>query len=345
MATLYITEQGATLAKIDDRIVIRKGRKVLEEIPAIKLDQIVIFGNANFTTPAIKFILEKGIDVAYLSSRGIYRGRLQPELAKDARLRRRQYEKSLDLGFRLALSKQLVSGKLRNMLALCRRHQRSRKQKQKQKQRQKQKDKDKELGAQLRTLERLARKVASAEGLEELRGYEGAASAAYYRAFRGLLRQDLGFERRNHRPPRDPVNALLSLGYTLLYNNVCGLINIVGLDPYQGFFHEPKRGHAALASDLMEEWRPVIVDPLVLSMINRGELSKGDFRWIRGQVRLTREGLERFLRRYDSRLAARVFYPRLKMKTSYYRCLEFQVRHLADLLLDREKSYQPFHLR
>lgn len=331
MATLYITKQGATLAKIDSRIVIRKGRKVLKDIPAIKVDRIVVFGNANLTAPAIKFVLENGIDVAYLSSRGIYRGRLQPEFAKDAHLRQMQYEKSLDSGFRLALSKRFVGGKIQNMMALCRRQRRS--------------QKDKVIEAQLGILERLSHKAALAEGLEELRGYEGAASAAYYKAFRRFLKGDLGFERRNHHPPRDPVNALLSLGYTLLYNNIYGLINIVGLDPYQGFFHETKHGHAALASDLMEEWRPLIVDSIVLSMINRGELSKSDFRWIREQVRLTREGLERFLRRYDGRLAAKVFYPRLKVRIPYRQCLGFQVRHLADLLLGKAKSYRPFQTR
>ena len=331
MATLYITEQGATLAKIDSRIVIRKGRKVLEDIPAIKVGQIVVFGNANFTTPAIKFILQNGIDVAYLSSRGIYRGRLQPEFAKDARLRQMQYKRSLDPNFRLALSKHFVGGKIQNMIALCRRQRRS--------------QKDKVTEAQLSILERLSHKAALAEGLGELRGYEGAASAAYYKAFRRLLKQNLGFERRNHHPPRDPVNALLSLGYTLLYNNIYGLINIVGLDPYQGFFHETKHGHAALASDLMEEWRPIIVDSLVLSMINRRELGKVDLRWIRGQVRLTKEGLERFLRRYDGRLAAKVFYRRLKVRTPYRRCLELQVRHLAELLLGKAKNYQPFQAR
>jgi len=331
MATLYIIEQGATLTKVDNRFVVRKGRKVLKEIPALQVDRIVVFGNANLTTPAIKFALHQGIDVAYLSSRGIYRGRLQPEPTKDARLRWMQYEKSRDPDFRLALSKQFVSGKLQNMIALCRRQRRS--------------QKGRTIEAQLNILERLSRKVTLAEGLEELRGYEGAASAAYYKAFRRFLRQDLGFERRNHRPPRDPVNALLSLGYTLLYNNIYGLINVVGLDPYLGFFHELKRGHAALASDLMEEWRPVIVDSLVLAMINRGELGQGDFRWIRGQVRLTREGLMQFLRRYEGRLAARVFYPRLKVRISYRRCLELQVRHLAELILGRAKNYRPFHTR
>lgn len=331
MATLYITEQGATLAKIDSRLVLRKRRKVLADIPAIKVDQIVIFGNANLTTPTVKFILESGIDLAYLSSRGNYRGRLESGFAKDARLRQMQYERSLDPDFRLALSKRFVGGKIHNLLALCRRQRGS--------------QKDRTIRAPMAALERLSHKVALAEGLEELRGYEGAASAAYYKAFRSLLKQDWGFARRSHRPPRDPVNALLSLGYTLLYNNIYAFINLVGLDPYQGFFHETKYGHATLASDLMEEWRPVIVDSLVLVMINRGELSKGDFRWIRGQVRLTREGLARFLRRYDGRLAAKVFHPRLKKRLSYRRCLEFQVRHLADLLLGRTRSYQPFSAR
>jgi len=330
MSTIYITDQGATVTKIDGRIVVRKGRMVLRDIPVVNVEQIVVFGNAAFTTPAIKFVLENGIDVAYLSSRGRYRGRFQPELTGHARLRRAQYEKSNDPSFKLDLSKKFVDGKIRNMLALCRRQRRRR---------------DQEIREQMRMLERFSRKVEHARDLDGLRGYEGAASAAYYRAYRRFLREDLGFVKRSHHPPRDPVNVLLSLGYTLLYNNVRGLINLVGLDPYQGFLHEAKRGHAALASDLMEEWRPLIVDSTVLTMINRQEIGKGAFRWVRGQIRLTEGGLERFLRRYDGRLAAEVFYPRLKIRTSYRRSLELQVRALADLLLGKSEEYRPFSTR
>jgi CRISPR-associated protein Cas1 len=226
------------------------------------------------------------------------------------------------------LARQLVHGKLHNMAALCRR-QRSRK----------------ATGAIKTAVDRLAqldKKAANAADLAALRGWEGAASAVFYQAFSTFLRPELGFRGRNRRPPRDPVNALLSLGYTLLFNNFYATINIVGFDPYLGLFHEVKRGHAALASDLMEEWRSIIVDSLVLSMINHRELGPEHFLCLEGQIRLTKEGLERFLKRYDARLASTIRYPRLNQRISYRRCIELQTRHLADVISDQKKQYYPF---
>lgn len=308
--------------------MVRKGREVLREIPSVEVERIVLFGNVHLTTPLVAFALKEGIDVVYLDSHGGYRGRLQPPLAKDGRLRRTQYKVSLDTAFRLELAKGFVQGKLRNMAALCRRQRRA------------------AVGDSVRKLEQLSLKAERARDLEGLRGYEGAASAAYYKAFRSLLKQDFGFKTRTYHPPPDPVNALLSLGYTLLYNEIYSLINVVGLDPYLGFFHEPKHGHAALASDLMEEWRPVIVDSLVLFLVNRGEIEGSHFRKTpKGQIRLTKEGLSRFVAKYEGRLRKRVYNPRLRKKLPYRACLESQVRHLADRILGKTEAYRPFRLR
>jgi len=328
MGTLYIAEQGAVLTKTDSRLLVRKGRKVLQDIPSIHVEQIVLFGNIQLTTPAIAFALDKGIDVAFLSSYGTYRGRLQPVWTKDAKLRQTQYGAFSDPRCRLILARQLVHGKLHNMAALCRR-QRSAKA-------------TGPIKTAVSRLVQLDKKTANAANLATLRGWEGAASAAFYQALSTLLRPELGFRGRNRRPPRDPVNALFSLGYTLLFNNFYAMINIVGFDPYLGLFHEVKRGHATLASDLMEEWRPVIVDSLVLSMINHRELRQEHFLCLEGQIRLTKKGLERFLKRYDARLASKIQHPRLDQQMSYRRCIELQVRHLADVISDPKKSYHPF---
>jgi len=329
MATLYITEQGATVSKTDERLVIRKGRRILQEIPAVHVEQIVVFGNANFTTPAMAFLLERGIDVAYLSSRGQYRGRLQPRLCKDASLRQLQYKRSLDPAFRLAVAKQIVSGKVHNALVFCQRQRRL----------------AAEAQSHLETLIQIIHRIPTAIDIEAVRGYEGAASAAYYKIFKTLLKQDMGFRSRKNHPPTDPVNALLSLGYTLLYNNLYAFINIVGLDPYLGFFHETKHGHAALASDLLEEWRTILVDSVVLSLINRGELGPGDFRKGLWKIRLTKEGLEKFLRAYDRRLATEILHADLGQRLSYRRCLEAQVRRFVRVLYCQEKLYSPFKVR
>lgn len=331
MTAVYITEQGATLTKTDGRIVVRKDRKVLLDIPAFKVKQVVIFGNAHLTTPAVDFCLKSGIDVAYLSSRGKYRGRLQPEFCKDAGLRQAQYRRSLESEFCLEVAHRIVSGKIRNSLTFCRRQERRR---------------DREIDSPLQAIERSLHQVALARDLDSTRGYEGIASTAHYRILRDCLKGSWRFEARIARPPTDPINILLSLGYTLLYNNVYGAINIVGLDPYQGFFHQTRHGHATLASDLMEEFRAIIVDSIVLYAINRDVLTPQDFSGKEGEApHLSQEGLEKFLGLYANRINAEVIYPQQKVRTSYLRCLELQVRYFARVILGENKGYTPFKVR
>jgi len=329
MTTLYLTEQGATVTKTDGRLVIRKDGEMLQDLPALHIEQIVVFGNVHFTMPAVKFILEQGIDVAYLSSHGTYRGRLQHAFAKDATLRQTQYQKATDPAFCLAMAKRLISGKVHNALAFIQRH----------------RTRDAEVKTSIGMLQRARHHLTTAATLEVVRGHEGAAAAAYFRALRKLLKPDLGFHSRVHHPPTDPVNALLSLGYSLLYNQTFAAINVVGLDPYLGFFHQTRHGHATLASDLMEEWRTVLVDPLVLSMLNRGELKAADFRRRGEHVRLHPEALSAFLKAYDTRVHSQVLYAPTQQQHSYLRCIELQVRQVAQVLTNQQGEYIPYQTR
>jgi len=329
MGTLYITEQGAVITKTDGRLVIRKDAETLQDLPAVQVDQIVIFGNVAFTTPAVRFVLEQGIDVAYLSSAGTYRGRIQPAWAKDATLRYEQYRWARDDRFCLQVAQQLMAGKIQNMLAFCRRQRRL----------------GKDAPQHLAAMEGMQQRVAKAEKLEQVLGYEGAASAAYFRLLKTFLPHDWGFQTRQAHPPTDPVNALLSLGYTLLYNQLYAAINVVGLDPYQGFLHQRKRGHATLASDLMEEWRAIIVDSVVLTVINRREIKVDDLQRTNQGVRLTKSALTRFVKRYDARVAEEVLAPTGQYRTTYRRYFELQVRHLARVLLGEAPMYRPFTIR
>ena len=279
MATLYVTQQGATVHFIDGRLSIRLQGRVLQEVVAPHVDGIALFGNVSLTTPAVKFALQSGIEVVYLSSRGAYRGRLQPAVSKNAGLRRKQYQRSLETGFCVNISKSIVAGKIHNARALCRRQQK----------------KTAEMPKCLRALKRTLRLLQHLDALDKVRGYEGSATALYYQAFQSLLDPNWGFAGRRRRPASDPVNALLSFGYTLLYNDVLSAINLVGLDPYIGFLHTLRPGHASLASDLVEEWRTIIVDSLVLTMLNGHELKMGDFQKVKGGVRLNRDSLGKFI--------------------------------------------------
>ena len=329
MAILYLTQQGSTLHKSGNRVIVKKGGDSLQEIPITKLDEVVIFGNGHLTTPAMGYLLHKNIPVSFLSSRGKYRGKLQPECAKDVRIRQSQYAVASDPQRCLELAKGFVRGKLINSLRFCKR----------------QRTGDAEVGAAINAIGATLKRVDSAKNLDSLLGYEGAATAAYYRAFRVFLSRDWGFAKREFHPPPDPINAMLSLGYTLLYNHVQAFINVVGLDPYCGYFHQPRHGHAALASDLMEEFRSIVVNGYVLSLANNNRVSPGDFVSNRKGIRFTREALNRFLVGYYRRMSQGFQHPNRHERTSYLRCIELQVRHLGRVIRGKESTYEPFTLR
>lgn len=331
MSVLYVTEQGATIRFNAGRIVVRKEKKVLQEVPAFKLEQIVAVGNVILTTSAATFCMQQGVDVAFLSTTGKYHGRLQPEFAKSALLRQRQYEHAQNAEFCLRTSAALVTGKIKNMLAMIRRQRRLR-------------ESANEAGhTPIQALERLLPKVSAATDIESVRGFEGTATAEYFKAFRAALKADFDFPARVYHPPSDEVNALLSLGYSLVYNNLHGVVNLVGLDPYMGYFHRPRHGHAALVSDLTEEFRAVIIDRLVLTTLNKRTLTKSDFYTDeQGRIRLMPASLKRFFALYAGALAEPVYYAPLNIRTTYRQLFEYQTRHLARVLQGEAAAYNPF---
>ena len=323
---LYVTTQGTVIGCSHNRFVLKKKKKKFFEMPAQAVQQIVIFGNAMITTQAVHMILERGIDVAYLSSRGRYRGRLEAELAGNGILRKRQTQAFLSNETRVRLAEAIVWAKIHNGLKLCLR-------------------KKGALDARLKSgLEGLLKKARDAQNLQELRGCEGRAAFLHFKALRAMLSDSMGFRCRSARPPTDPVNVLLSLGYTILYNNVRSAINIVGLDPYQGFYHAIAHGHAALASDLMEPFRSIIVDSVCLHALNSGLIGKKDFRKTTEGIRLRDQGLERFVGLYDKRIGTKIRYPGKNEQVTYQRCLEYQARDLANAILGTS-PFTPFSVR
>lgn len=175
-------------------------------------------------------------------------------------------------------------------------------------------------------------------------GLEGYSSALYYHSFRRLLKYDLGFVSRVKRPPRDPVNSLLSFGYTLLVYGVQAAVRTVGLDPFLGFLHSTEYSKPSLALDIMEEFRPIIVDSVVLRIVNMGVLTAGDFEKAEdpdGMVRLKPEAIKTFLQYYEERVQTEAVHPVMNITVSYRRCFELQARQLARVITGQEKEYQP----
>ncbi len=256
MATLYLSEQQSIVKKRDGYLIVQypgaDKRKV--EVPLIKVSQVVVSGDVTLTTPAVHTLLEAGIEICYLSMYGHFRGRLSPPVAKNALLRREQYRAYADPQRALKVAQACVKGKLENMRTLLLRSNRQLQ--------------DSEVTVATVAIQQMIREVPRATTVGSLLGFEGNGSAAYFKVFGKLVRGSMTFTHRRRRPPTDPVNAMLSLGYTLLLHQVSAAIQIVGFDPYAGFLHQPRYGRPALALDLMEEFRPIIADSVVLNIIN-----------------------------------------------------------------------------
>ncbi len=339
MAVLYVTEQGSTINLSGGRIIVRKGDERLQDLPVFKLEQIVAYGNVHLTTPVIAHCLRSGVEVAFLGLGGKYRGRLQPEFTKNAATRVKQYQRAVNPDFCLKMASAIVTGKVRNMIAMIRQQRRLREALRESIKAGGQEDRRSPLAELIAMLPR----IASARSIENLNGHEGAATVAYFKAFRSALRGDWKFDSRQYHPPQDPINALLSLGYTLLYNDLYAAVNVVGLDPYMGFYHQPRHGHAALASDLMEEHRSTLVDRLILTLLNKRVITESDFqRDQEGRIQLTQDALKRFFGFYAQTVQEKIFYPYSGVQTTYRQVIELQVRHFARVLMKEEPGYHPF---
>jgi CRISPR-associated protein Cas1 len=233
------------------------------------------------------------------------------------------------------VSRAIVGGKLRNCRALARRWTRTRP------------DIPSEL---IERVDRAVDRAATAPDLATLRGIEGEGTKNYFAVWRRALEPGsdsaMGFEKRTRRPPGDPVNAMLSLGYTLLTDNLMAACEVVGLDPYDGFFHADKYGRPALALDLVEEFRSVIVDSVVLNLVNREMLTAADFRPGRkGGVYLKRKALRTFFQQYSSRLNTRRLHPGVGRKLTYQQWFEVQARTLRETIEGTRSAYRPMVVR
>ena len=338
MATVYVREQGAVVRRQGERIVVTKDGREIMDIPLIHLDQLALMGNVQLTTPAVALLVQNEVDVVFFSRYGKFRGRIVHTGSKFARLRHAQLRKMSDEQAALAIARAVVVGKLSNQRTILRRQvrdmppspHRSR------------------VEQAMREIGELTLKAKAAPSLDVLRGWEGKAGACYFGALRVLLAEDWGFRGRAYYPPPDPINALLSFGYSLLLKDVLAAVQLVGLDPYLGFFHAIEYGRPSLALDMMEEFRPTIVDSLVLYLANNEILTKADFVWTREKkrpVRLSDKALELFIHRYEERINVRVFHPGVRQKTTYRRCFELQVRQLARVILGKKACYRPMTIK
>ncbi|MDY6786438.1 MAG: CRISPR-associated endonuclease Cas1 [Cyanobacteriota bacterium] len=330
MATLYLTEQGTTLHKEHQRLIVRMPEDRKLELPIREVERILVFGNIQLTTQVIGACLQEPTVVLFLSQSGQYRGHLWG--LKPAHLDNEfvQFKKHRDPGFQLQVSQEIVRGKLLNSKQLLLRLNRKRR-----------------VAEVHRATSGIASDLAaidSVDNLDTLRGYEGISAARYFPALGQLItNSDFQFSQRFRHPPTDPVNSLLSFGYTLLLNNVLSLIIAEGLCPYLGNFHYGEDKKPYLAFDLMEEFRSPVVDSLALKVINSSMFGSGDFEKIasKGGIYLKSPARRTFLQQFEKRMNEEVSHPERQSPVSYRQAIQLQVRRYKYSLL-YEAAYEPF---
>jgi CRISP-associated protein Cas1 len=334
MGTLYITQNDSFIGKTDERLTVRANKQTLLDVPLIKVDGVVVLGRATVSPAVVVELLERRIALSFLTQTGRYLGRLEPELTKNIFVRAAQWRAIAPSSAALHLVRGFVRGKLKNYRAALMRAQRE--------------FPELQLQTAITQLERAIAPIETTGAIDSLRGLEGSGSAAYFGGFNALIRAEgFQFTTRNRRPPTDPVNALLSFGYALLRHDVQSAVNLVGFDPYLGYLHTERYGRPSLALDLMEEFRPLVVDAIVLSGLNRRVVTPEDFvtEPLSGAVSLTPEGLRTFLRLYEQKKQSKFKHPVLQTQCSYQEAFEIQARLLAKYLMGETEQYPPLVLK
>ncbi|MBD3373958.1 CRISPR-associated endonuclease Cas1 [candidate division KSB1 bacterium] len=323
MSALYVTEPGAVIRLSSRTLIISKGKEKLAQVPLLRIDNVLVFGNAQITTQALSVLLAEGIDVTYLTRNGRLRGRLTSVSSKNVLLRIAQYERYLDDVFQLQLAKIFVTAKIRNCKRLIQRFGLN--------------HPEIEMQKTIDSLIKLQHKIRSADSTANLLGLEGGASAAYFGMFGEMFVRDLKFEKRSKRPPKDPVNALLSFGYSLITNELHALIVGHGFDPYIGFLHGLSYGRPSLALDLVEEFRQPVVDRFTLRLLNRGIIKKADFINKDGGVYLTDEARKIYFTQYDKLINKKSGQPARSIRDHF----KHQIRQLSKAI-QKNSIYKPF---
>ena len=342
---LYLNTPGLWVGVKSERLVVRDKDKDAEEVRLRDVNHLALFGNIQISTQAVQQLCELEIPVTYFSMGGWFYGLTHGHGLKNVFNRVEQFRCAADPAASLALAKQFIHGKIRNQRTLLMRNH------------------VEPPDAALLRLKQAAKDVFGARSAGELLGMEGAAAAVYFSHFGGMIKAGEGrtvgygagqpgqewcsfdFKGRNRRPPRDAVNALLSLAYSLLAKDCTLAALTVGFDPYIGFFHQPRAGRPALALDLQEEFRPLVAESAVLTALNNRVLEPGDFLRAGDAVNLTKIGRKRFFECYEKRMNDLLRHPIFNYQVSYRRALELQARLLAKSLTGEIASYWPLMTR
>ena len=345
---MYLNTQGYRVGCKDEVLTVKEKDRVIEEVRMRDVSHVALFGNIQISTQAIQSLCELEIPVTYFSMGGWFYGIARGHAMKNVFLRMEQFRLARDEMTCLSLSRQFVHGKIRNHRTLLMRNHLE------------------PPEPTILKLKRASEDALAATSIEELLGIEGAAASQYFQQFSGMVKIadelagpteqssandtkqlafNFNFANRNRRPPTDPVNAMLSLAYSMLTKDCTLAALAVGFDPYIGFYHQPRFGRPALGLDLMEEFRPLVAESTVLSCINNRVVTEKDFVRAGQAVNLTPPGRKRFFQMYEQRMSSLITHPLFDYKVSYRRALELQARLLAMTLTGEIPEYVPLLTR
>lgn len=337
MPTLYVTEPGARIEKEYGRILVSKEDRVISAIPLYQIEEVVLTGSVGATTQAMLALLNQGAGLTFITETGRTRGRLVSNERRYLPLRIKQFECISDNSFKEKISRQVVKGKLENCLVMSKRMMRRRNHNL---------GDDTKACNELANLKGLCAKIDHACGMDSIRGIEGYGTRIYFDIFRRSIKWEKSFKNRSRRPPRDPVNALLSLGYSLLTAAMTTAIEVAGLDPYLGIFHTNLDNRPALALDLIEEYRPIIVDSLVLRLVNMRQLKEKDFIYMGEEgIHLSRRGLKKYFRQFNHRMNDTLLMPGVNRRITYQKTMEVQARKISRIIQGIDADYVPIRVR
>jgi len=313
---LYVQEQGAVIGKTGQSLVIRKGKEKLGTAALKDVSQLVLCGSVSVSAQALHWLCQEGIPVVHLTSGHWFCGLTTGITLRNAFVRSAQFQAAADPARCLTTAKAIVAAKGANQRTMLRRNA------------------SPNPSADLDDMADLLGKVPSAPSCEHLLGLEGNLAARYYANFARLLSPrdfdaSWDFTTRNRRPPKDPVNAMLSFGYAMLAKECTVALLAEGLDPWWGLYHKPRYGRPALALDLMEEFRPLVVDSAVITAVNTGMVTAGDFVRSNAGCMLTDTGRKSFIRAYEGRLDQLVTHPTFDYRCSWRSIIRLQARLLA----------------
>lgn len=334
MSYVYLNESGASVNVDGGQCVINSKNGMITRIPIENIEYVSIFGNINITTPAMQMFMKNKIPVTLYSSKGAYFGRILSNERVNILRQRKQFELSGNTDFSLNISKRIISAKIHNQSVVlnryCSKFMHF--------------EKVKEC---INSIKSLQRDIERCITIKELMGYEGIAARNYFKGLSICIEPEFKFNGRSRRPPRDAFNSLISLGYSMLLNELYGALEGKGLNVYAGFLHQDHENHPTLASDMMEEWRAVIIDSLAMSLINGHEIQKSEFTETEEGVFLSKDAMKVFFKKYETKMKTLNSYIADEgSRASFRKSLWLQTASLAKAIDQKDYTlYNPIKIR